>query len=142
MPTVSQDIRGAIQIRAATASGFPASGQRAYEGLIFRPTIGTAWAQITIAPSTIRPFDLAAARRTHKGVAIISVHIPTNGGVGTAAAEVAGDNVRAVFAPGTRLFQGSERVDIDFCERKQAIVDPDWISCPVEIAWTAHSSRA
>lgn len=142
MATVSQDIRGAIQLRAATATGFPAAGQRAYEGLIFRPTVGTAWAQITVVPSSIRPFDVAAARRTHKGVAIISVHIPNNGGAGTGLAEAAGDNVRAVFPPGLRLFQGAERVDIDFSERRQAIIEPDWISCPVEIAWTAHSTRA
>lgn len=142
MPTVSQEIRGAIQLRAATATGFPAAGQRAYEGMIFRPTVGTAWAQITIAPSTVRPFDLAAARRTHTGVAIISVHIPAAGGVGTGLAEIAGDNVRAVFPPGARLFQGSERVEINWSERRQAIIEPDWISCPVEIAWTAHSSRA
>lgn len=140
--TVSQDIRGAIQERAATASGFPADPQVHYQGLTFKPTKGVKWARVTVIPSTTRPFDVAAGRRSHVGLAIVTVFIPANGGQGTGLAEIAADNVCAVFPPGARLFQGGERVNITYSERKQAVVEPDWISCPVEIAWTTHSTSA
>lgn len=140
--TVSQDLRGAIQQRAATASGYPGSAQREFEGKLFTPTVGTAWARVTIVPSSIRPFDVSAARRTHRGLAMVTVFIPAAGGAGTGLAEAAADNIRAVFAPGTRLYQGGERVDIEYAERRQAVIEADWISCPVEIAWQAHSTRA
>lgn len=136
MTTASQNIRGCLQLQAALASGFPAA--IAYEGEIFAPTIGVPWARMTLLPQSGRPFDVRAADTAHLGLFQVDVMVPD--GLGTGAAELAADAVRAVFRGGTVLAIGGDRVLIDYAERAQAIQQPDWICCPVTVRWRCYSA--
>lgn len=133
------DIRGALQTRAALAAGFPAEDQRAFEGVVFTSTTGIPWARMTVMPTSGRPFSVSAADTAHMGLFQVDIFVPA--GQGTAAAEIAADAVRAVFRAGTNLFQGRERIQIDYSERAQALQQADWIVCPVTVGWRCYSAN-
>lgn len=135
--TVSQNIRGALQLQALASPGFPPQSETAFEGEIFSSTIGVPWARMTLLPQSGRPFDVAAATTAHMGLFQVDVMVPA--GFGTGAAEVAGDAVRAVFRAGTTIGIGGDRVIIDYADRAQAQQQPDWIFCPVTVGWHCYS---
>lgn len=139
--SVSTDIRGALQVRAATASGFPASGQRSYEGRTFTPTVGTAWARMTVIPNSERPAVVGAALFLHQGLFQIDLFYPSNASPGTSDIETLGDAVRAVFNPASGGYtQGSETVTTRYVERTKGIEEEaDWLKLMITVAWQCYS---
>lgn len=138
MTTVSQNIRGGLQTQAMLAAGFPAQSQTAFEGETFAPTTGVPWARLTLMPQSGRPFDVPAGTTAHMGLFQVDMYVPD--GLGTGAAEIAADAVRAVFRGGTILAIGGDRVLIDYAERAQAQQQPNWIFCPVTVRWRCYSA--
>ena len=138
--TLYQDIRGALQQRAASATGYPPVGQRAYEGgPLFSSTNGTPYARTTLMPTSGRPFEVSGGTKQHAGLFQVDVCVPSN--QGTATAEIAADNVKAMFEPGDVLLKNGEHIVIDYAERGKAMVSPDWIFCPVTVRWRCFSTR-
>lgn len=135
--SISQSIRAALQLRAATAVGFPGSDQISYEGVVFTSTTGVPWARMWMLPQSGRPFNVAGDTTIHRGLFQVDVMVPD--GEGTAAAEIAADAVRALFRAGTRISQDSEAIIIDYAERGSAQQQPDWIFCPVTVSWRCYS---
>lgn len=134
-----QNIRGALQTRAATASGFPPVAQRAYENRLFTSTTGVPYARMTLIPSSGRPFSLSGARRYHNGMFQVDIFYPTL--VGTAAAEQVADAVRAVFVPGTKVPLNGDMVLIAYSERHAGLDGKDWLQIPVTIGWSCLSDK-
>jgi hypothetical protein len=140
--SLHQDIRAALTAQAATASGFPATTQRAYDGTLFTPTANTPWVRLTFVPNVARPFDTAAAIDENRGMFLISLFHPS--GAGTLASDQLADAVRDVFKPKDDLFQGSTRVRIERRERRQAVVDrddPSWLMAVVVVYWRVYSTN-
>lgn len=137
--SVSPNVRGALQLRAALAAGFPPANQIAYEGVVFTSTTGVPWARMTVLPQSGRPFDISAATTAHMGLFQVDVMVPS--GQGTSAAEIAADAVKAMFRAGTNLFQGGERIQIDYAERGPAQDQPDFIFYPVTVGWRCYSAN-
>lgn len=135
--SISQSIRAALQLRAATAAGFPASDQIAYEGVVFTSTTGVPWARMWMMPQSGRPFSVDGGTTIHRGLFQVDTMVPD--GQGTAAAEIAADAVRVLFRAGTRISQGSDTIIVDYSERGPAQQQPDWIFCPVTVAWRCYS---
>jgi len=138
VPTLYQNIRGMLQARAVTASGFPGSAQRAYEGVAFSPTVGTAWARMTLVPTQGRSAVIGGALKAHQGLFLVDLFYPS--GQGTASVESVADAVKAVFAPGDTLTLNGESLRIRYAERNQPLaVEADWISAQVQVGWLCHS---
>lgn len=136
-----QNIRGALQVQAATASGFPAAAKRAYEGVRFvEPSDGSTWVKMTLIPATGRPYSVDGGTKQHTGMFQIDVF--TAPGAGTGAGESLADAIKTVFAPGTRLSLNSEIVIIEYAERASVIdADPQWLQIPVTVGWRSFSSN-
>jgi hypothetical protein len=136
--SVSLDIRGALQVRAATATGFPGSAQRYYEGLAFTPTIGTPYARMTLFPTQGRAAVIGGALVRHQGLFQVDLFYPA--GLGTGAAETVADAVKAVFIAGLSVTQGSETVTIEYAERAAAIQqNADWLMVPITVGYHCYS---
>lgn len=134
-----QDIRGALQVRAATASGFPAAQYRAYEGVEFKQPNGTTWVRMTLLPASGRPLSVDGITKQHVGDFQIDVFAKPGAGTGTA--ESLADAIKTVFGPGVRLPLNSTVVIIDFAERASAIyADPQWLQVPITIRWRSFST--
>lgn len=131
-----QDIRGALQARANTTSGLPTG--RAYEGVTYAPTVGTAYVAYTLIPTQERPATLGQYGDTlRQGLFQVSLYYPAGSGTGTA--EAMADAVKSKFVPGTDLTQGSTTVRISYAERGHVQTQPDWIMVPVTVAWMIHT---
>lgn len=135
-----QNIRGALQTRAATATGFPPANQRAYEGVIFTSTAGVPYVRLSLIPSSGRAFALSGGRRRHLGLFQVDVFYPA--AKGTAAAEVLADAIRDQFKPGIRLPLGSDIVLISYSERAAALFDASWTQIPVTVGWSCLTDRS
>jgi len=134
-----QDIRGVLQVRAATATGFPSSVS--YEGVAFtEPTDGSSYARMVMIPASGRAFSVDAGTKDHIGLFRVDIFSPS--GAGTATAESLADAVKDVFEPSTRISLNGTRVFITYSERTGSIfADPEWIQVPVTVAWRAFSSN-
>lgn len=141
MPSLYQNIRGALQNQALTAVGFPAANQVSYEGAEFSSTHGVSWAKLSLMPQRGRSAVIGAAQKLHSGLFQVDIFDPARGGPGTGGTEAKADAVKAVFAPGTVLTLNGERVVIDYSERAAAIITPDWIQVPVTVGWRCYSSN-
>jgi hypothetical protein len=142
MPSLYQNIRGALQSRALTASGFPTVVE--YEGVMVQrpdPTaVGAKWARLVLIPSASKPYDTATRYKRHIGIFQVSIFYASVGSPGTGAVEALADAVKDVLYPGLDLFKNGERIRIQYAERAQVAVDePDWLQCPVTIGWQCFS---
>lgn len=135
--TIHTDIRGAIQTKAATVSGFPASVQ--YEGRVFDPPKTSTWARITIIPSSERPPVLSGVVML-EGIAQIDIFTPSKGGPGTNSIETLVDSIKTTFTPGLRIPSASGRVQIRYSERGPLIAEPDWLHIPVSIGYRTYDA--
>lgn len=133
-----EDIRGALQQHAATASGFPAAAQIAYEGRPFTSTVGTPYARMTLLPTMDGPFSIDANTRYARGLFQVDMNYPSRGGPGTALVESAVDNVIAVFKSGTHLAKNSTTVIIDSAARAPVMTSEDWLTIPITITWRSY----
>lgn len=132
------EIRGALQLQAASVAGFPPLSQRAYEGKSFDSTVGTPWARLTLMTTSGRPFDLAGESRIDSGLFQISLFYPD--GNGTGEVEALADAVMAAFRPGQNLIQGSTLVSIMYAQPGPTLQEPDWIHVVVTIAWRCKAA--
>lgn len=131
------DIRGALQTRALTASGFPSRVQ--YQGVIFNPDLSFPWARMTLVPSEGRSAVVGAVTKLHRGLFIISLFYPTRDNLGTKPLDDLVNGVAAVFGPGVSLTQGSEIVTIDYAERGAFDENPEWLSEQVTVSYRCFS---
>lgn len=143
MPSLYQNIRGALQERALTAAGFPGTTKRSYEGVGFnRPAsvAGEVWARLTLIPASGRPYDVGNGSKRHLGIFQVSLFYAAIGAPGTGPVEALADAVKDVFSPGIFLFKNGERVKIQYAERAQVATDePDWLHCPATVGWECFS---
>jgi hypothetical protein len=138
--TIYQDIRGALQKRASLAQGFPPSGQRDYEGITFRPTIGTTYARMTLIPSSARPPFMDGRVVQHEGLFQVDLFAPGGGSPGSATVEQVADAVRAQFEAGLRLPVNAGKLLIRYAERSGILTQPDWLQISVTIAYRIYSN--
>lgn len=140
MTTLDQDIRSALQQRALTATGFPADGSRAFEGMSFTPVAGEEWVRLTILPLANEAF-VTGQTNTMTGILQIDLYWPV--GAGTGAIEAATNNLKSVFRPATRLtLAGGEPLDIVNVERISGLPpEADFIRSTVQVRWRVHSAR-
>ncbi len=136
--TTYTEVRAALQLHAATASGFPAANQIAYEGVTFTSTVGTPWARMTLLPVDDGPFSVSGAIRYAHGLFQVDVYSPSRGSPGTLAVEQMADNVISVFKSGTHLFQGSTEIIIDKANRGPLMISEDFLSIPTTISWRSY----
>lgn len=141
-----QDIRGALQVHAATATGFPPLAQRAYENQRANPTTGIPYVRMTLTPTSGRAFSVSAVTKAHRGLFQVDYFFPAL--VGTADKPSAGDgepaidNLKSMFAPGTKLpLTGGETLYIDYAERGPGLAQDGWFCIPVTIGWRCFSAR-
>lgn len=135
MTTLYQDIRGALQSQLATVTGIPAL---AYEGFPYKPVRGTPYCDCVLVPTSGRPYTLGTAHLIdHEGTFEVGVTYPS--GVGTGTAEAMADAIKAKFTAATTITQGTTIVRIRSSERRQALVDTDWIRIPVSVRWYLFS---
>lgn len=140
MTTLYQDIRKALQDQAATASGYPPEGRRAYENQQFVPPTKISWVELTLAPVTDKPFSVSGKDKEHRGLFLINVRSPYN--EGPAACEALADNVRSAFDPAVHLNSaGGETIFLDYAQRSKAIPNAQWYLVPVTIGWRVYSER-
>lgn len=135
MTSLLQDIRGALQLQLDQVSGFPPAAQRAYEGRAFVPTIGTAWAKLTLMTNSRRPFSLNGASQITGGLFQVDVFHPAKGGPGSAPIDVLMDAVADAYPLDTSLFRGSTRVWINYAQPGTLSPEPDWLHGVVTVSW-------
>lgn len=142
--SLSTNIRGALQVRALTAAGFPGAGLVAFEGITFSvpPALaGVKYARLTLIPALGRPFDVGNGTKRHSGIFQVSLFFAKAGDPGSGPVEILADAVKAVFPPGAALYQGGEKVRIKYSERAQVAGDePDWLHVPTTVGWECFSS--
>lgn len=140
MTTLDQDIRAGLQKRLITTSGFPASGNRAFEGLEFTPTVGEAWAKMTLIPTGNEAY-LTGATNTQTGLFQVDLYEPP--GLGTGGLEALVNAVKDKFRPATRInLAGGEWLEVINVERVGAIFsEADFMRAIVQVRWRVHSAR-
>jgi hypothetical protein len=127
------DIRGALQLQAASAAGFPPSNQIAYEGKGFTSTLGTPWARMTLLNNSRQPFSLDGSDNIVGGLFQVDLFYPT--GKGTADIDVVADAVVEAFPLNHNLFRGSTRVSIYYAQRNPLLQQPDFLHAPITVSW-------
>jgi hypothetical protein len=139
MTTLTQDIKAALEKRAATASGFPSSSNRAYEAVPFTPTPGTTWARLTFMVNSRRRESAGSdAYYLYQGLLVVDLFLPS--GKGTGAALALADAVAAVFPEDVTLTQGDASVRVRYAEPSGGTrVEADWVKAQVAISWYVHN---
>lgn len=135
MPSISQNIEGALNAQLAAVSGIPTI---AYAGKPFSPTTGTAYVRAVYNPTSGRPFSISGASKMHQGTFEVAVVYPAN--TATGAASAMADLIRESFAPGSILTLNGVRLKIRYAERRAAMIDGEWVRVPVSIAWRVSST--
>lgn len=132
--TLYVDIRGALQSRLAATSGIPSI---AYEGIEFTPVVGTPWCEAIFVPAGNGGPSTTGQLIRHEGSFEVSLVYPT--GNGTGLAEAMADAVKARFKVTDLAMVGSTTVRFRYAERRQALIDTDWIRIPISIGWYLYS---
>lgn len=135
MTSLYQDIRNALQTRLETVTGLP---ETVYEGVSYAPVPGTPFIASALVPAAARPVTMGQDHLIlHEGTFEIAVSYPS--GVGTGSAEAMADAIKAVFTAESVLTVGANNIRIRYSERRQALIDSDWIRIPVSVGWYLHS---
>lgn len=135
------NIRGALQSRLETVEDIPTI---AWEGIDFTPTTGSAFVVAIFAPQSVRPASMGNITYRHDGTFEISVvypRFPIGLPGGTFPAEEMADAIKARFTPDVPLELNSVFVRISYCERRAALIEPDWIRIPVSVAWFVYDDQ-
>lgn len=133
MTSLTQDIRGALQQQVENVTGFPPAAQRAYEGKTFTPTVGIAWARLTLMTNSRRPFSLSGVSKITGGIFLIDLFYPP--GSGTATIDAMADAVVDAYAPEAPLIQGSTRVLINYAQRAEVMRAAEDLQVPITVSW-------
>lgn len=127
------DIRGALQLCATAAAGFPADDQIKYEGKGFSPTLGTPWARLTLLNNSGRPFSLDGTDRITGGLFQVDLFYPIN--KGTADIDAVADAVVDVFPLDRKLIRGAAAISILYAQRAPLLEQPDCLHAPITVSW-------
>lgn len=133
-----QEIRGALQLQAVTAAGFPAADQIDYEGNEFSPTYGVPWARMTLMNNSRLPFSVSGQSKITGGLFQVDLFYPVN--KGTADIDVAADAVVDVFPLNMNLIRGTTRLWINYAQRTQLLQQPDSIHAPITVSWRCFTN--
>jgi hypothetical protein len=133
------DIRGALQLQAASAAGFPASNQIDYEGKAFSPTLGVPWARMTLMNNSRLPFSVSGQSKITGGLFQVDLFYPI--GAGTAAIDVVADAVVDVFPLNSNLIRVSTRLWINYAQRNPLLQQPDAIHAPITVSWRCFTTN-
>lgn len=128
------DIRGALQSRLAATPGIPAI---AYEGIRYTPVVGTPYVAPVFLPAGNGGPRTTGGYIRHEGSFEVSLVYP--GGNGTGLAEAMADTIKERFKVTDTATVGATVVRFRFAERRQALIDTDWIRIPISIGWYLHS---
>lgn len=131
------DIRGALQLQAASAAGFPAAVD--YEGTIFSPTFGIPWARMTLLNNSRLPFSISGRSKINGGMFQVDLFYPVD--KGTEDIDTVADAVVDAFPLDTNLFKGSARIWINYAQRNGLLQQPDSIHAPITISWRCFTSN-
>jgi len=132
-----QDIRGALQLQAASAAGFPAAVD--YEGNEFSPTYGVPWARMTLMNNSRLPFSVSGQSKITGGLFQVDLFYPVN--KGTADVDVVADAVVDVFPLNSNLIRGSTRLWINYAQRNPLLQQPDSIHAPITVSWRCFTAN-
>jgi hypothetical protein len=131
------DVRGALQLQAKSATGFPAAID--YEGNLFSPVYGVPWARMTLMNNSRQPFSLSGHSKIMGGLFQVDLFYPDN--AGTATIDAVADAVVDVFPLDIHLIRGSTRVWINYAQRNPLLQQPDSIHAPITVAWRCFTSN-
>lgn len=131
--------------------GFPAL--RAFENVIFQPTSGRPYASEEFVPATseLVTGPAPAGQVEERGMYVITLYglttIGPNQGAGISALRRSAEAVRALFAPGTQLAVGSDKLRIPgkptSTQTGQIIpLTSGFAALAVKIPWVARSQNA
>ena len=136
--TVHADIRAAVRTSLIALSGIPTAF--AWEGEDYQPTVGTPFLQENIRPiySQVRALGRGGTIE-HRVAASLNLFYPAR--KGTLAIEAAAAALMAGFQPGNSLVYGDTRATILQAERAALLQEPDWLTCPVTVTISAHTSN-
>jgi hypothetical protein len=132
------DIRGALQLQAASATGFPAADQIDYEGNAFSPTYGVPWARMTLLNNSRQPFSVSGQSKITGGLFQVDLFYPVN--KGTADIDVVADAVVDVFPLNFNLIRGAVRLWINYAQRNPLLQQPDSIHAPITVSWRCFTT--
>jgi hypothetical protein len=135
--SILQDIRGALQLQAASAAGFPT--EVGYEGKLFSPTFGVPWARMTLLNNSGLPFSISGRSKITGGLFQVSLFYPVN--KGTADIDVVADAVVDAFPLDMNLFKNAARIWINYAQRNPLLQQPDSIHAPITISWRCFTSN-
>lgn len=133
--TTLQDVRAALQAQVDDVAGFPAAPQRAIEGKLFKPTIGTPWARLTLMTNSRRPFSIDGNSKITGGLFQVDLFHPAKGGPGVGTIEPLADAVADAYPLGQNLFSGSTRISINYAEPGPILGEADWLHAVVTVSW-------
>jgi hypothetical protein len=125
------DIRGALQLKAASAAGFPTSVD--YEGVGFSPVLGVPWARMTLLNNSRQPFSLDGLSKITGGLFQVDLFYPID--KGTATIDAVADAVVDAFPLNHSLFKGTTRVSIYYAQRGPLLQQPDALHAPITVSW-------
>ena len=134
--TVRIDMRSAWREALLAISGLPE--QWAWEGHPFTPIVGVAFARESFRPIFSRVAALGAGGTiAHRFMGGLTVIYPASAGV--LAAETAAGLAVAALRPGRALTRGTCSGVITEASSAAVIVEPAWLTVPVNITLTAYT---
>ena len=139
----------ALRSRAETATGYPATGRRAYELVDFTPTSGTSYVEDQFVPGTsvIQTLPVRTGSKVDQGLYVLLVFGPL-GEAGRIAIRLIVDGLLAALSSGyaVTLSTGDQlRVLSNPLSPTSGQVTPmgkGWAYCKVTIPWSVYSTNA
>jgi Bacteriophage related domain of unknown function len=111
---------------------------RAWEGRTFTPTIGRPHVAEVMSPVSSSLSALGTGgTMAHTILSNFSVRCPS--GRGTISVERLAGALMELFKPGTSLSYGQTSGTVMQSERRALLVEPDWLSCPVNITSVSYT---
>lgn len=128
------NVRRALEKALAAVASIPAI---AYDNVNYTPTRGTPFVRASLGPASCRQSTMGAnGLRRYEGVFFIDLFYPL--GTGSKDAETMAEAITEVFKSGTKLVEGSQSVDIDYCEPSKSMNEDAWFHLPLAVSWYAY----
>lgn len=138
--SISQEIRGALQTRFASAWG--TAETIAYEGKPYEPQPNVPWAEVTILTGTERPVTMGDDHLVlHEGMMMAVLVYPGNKGTGLAEAKA--DEIKEAFraSDNARAASDTAAVRFRYAEKRPAVIDAVSTRVPIAIGWYTYDTR-
>jgi hypothetical protein len=145
----SNAVHLALRTRAATATGYPAAAQRAYEVVDFTPTSGTAYVEEQFVPATqvVQTLPAATGSTDDRGLYVILVYGPI-GEAGRVAIRAIVDGLLAALSAAWSIgLSNGDAVrvlsnPIAPSSGQVNAAGKGWAYCKVTIPWSVYSTNA